>query len=333
MRRMKFVYVFVMLLGLIVLSPSVVFGGAVTAAPLLQQRIYSITEIESPSPYHITIVVRTGLNTGDVWVQRANEFNSQGLLLSYGESQKVWQISHMLQSCSSSVIVNANHVLVSDENLVSQVFRIGSLSSWIDTGDSSNRNQTASSSSNVTITPTVEIHTMIAASSQEQGTQFEDTNTATVWHGINIVGDGLFVERTLRAMEAVEQGPRWAFDYIITYLDYVVQHSIPRRIGSGGHINVRTRTFYVYQNTYTHDVMWYASALVHEAVHARQYREHLESYGDTPPRRNTFNDTFERQMRIEMEALDIQIRFLEEAGAPRRIIEMAQSFIGTVWWR
>ena len=93
------------------------------------------------------------------------------------------------------------------------------------------------------------------------------------------------------------------------------------------------RTFYVYPNTYTHDVMWYASALVHEAVHARQFREYLESYGDRPPRRITFYATFADQMRLEMEALDFQIRFLEDAGASRRIIDMARSFIGTVWWR
>jgi len=79
--------------------------------------------------------------------------------------------------------------------------------------------------------------------------------------------------------------------------------------------------------------MWYAGALVHEAVHSRQFREYLESYGDRTPRRITFYTTFEDQMRIEMEALDIQIRFLEDASASRYLIEMAQSFIGTVWWR
>jgi hypothetical protein len=256
--------------------------------------------MDSPSPYHITLVVRTGLVTGHVWIQGTDGNSTQGILVSYGESQRVWQISYIASQFNArSVIINANHDYVMDEDLISQIYRFGQMP-----GHSEIRDSAADCESE---TPS--------------------------WRGIYIIGDDQFVQRTIRAMEMVEAGPSWAYDYIVTYLDYVRQQSVQRRARAGGHINVRTRTFYVYSNTYTSSVMWFASALVHEAVHARQFREYLESYGGTTPRRVTFYSTFEEQKRIEMEALDIQIRFLEEAGASRHLINSARSFIGTVWWR
>ena len=63
MKYAKFLLIFAFVLGLFILSPSIVYAGAANAAPALQQRIYNISEIDSPSPYHITLVVRTGLNT------------------------------------------------------------------------------------------------------------------------------------------------------------------------------------------------------------------------------------------------------------------------------
>ena len=327
MRRLKFLSIFAFLLGFISLSPCAVYGGVASAAPLLQQRIYNVTEIDSPSPYHITFVVRTGLDTGAVWIQRTDGGNDSGLLVSYGDSQRVWQISYLItHSDTQSLVINANHALVPDEHLASQIFQIGQ-------GATTQVITQSRQSDTARIHEQTEIHHTITVSNRGAGARSVSISTEAVWRGINIIGDEQFVQRTLRAMETVEQGPGWAYDYIITYLDYVRQHSNPRRPNAGGHINVRTRTFYVYNRTYTGDVMWYASALVHEAVHARQFREYLESYGDTPPRRTTFYTTFEDQMRIEMEALDIQIRFLEDAGASRRIIDMARSFIGTVWWR
>jgi len=62
-------------------------------------------------------------------------------------------------------------------------------------------------------------------------------------------------------------------------------------------------------------------------------RPRLESYEDRQPRRTTFYFTFEEQMRIKMEALDFQIRFLEDVGASQRMIDSARSFVGTVWCR
>ena len=328
----KFLSVFVMFLGLIFLSPNVVYGGAAVTAPSLQQHIYNVTEIDSPSPYHITLVVRTGLNTEYVWIQRGDGGKDSGLLVSYGTYQQVWQISHMTaNSGANSIIINANHAIISDEYLVSRIFQIGYIE---------NLNPINGNRSTRPITQTyrpqsysqAEINHIITVSNRGQGAQSVSTSTTATWHGINVIGDEQFVRRTLQAMEAVERGPLWAYEYVITYLDYVKQHSNPTRPRAGGHINVRTRTFYVYRVTYTGNTMWYASALVHEAVHARQFREYLESYGDRPPRRITFFSTFEEQMRIEMEALDIQIRFLEDAGASRHLIDMARSLIGTVWW-
>jgi hypothetical protein len=303
MRPSKILSIFVMLMGLIFLSSISVFAYS------QQQRIYSVTEIDSPSPYHNTITVRTGLSSGSVWLQLPNGGSIHGILVSYGESRQVWQISYLhSQVCPRMVIVNANHAYVTDENLVSQLLQDG----HIDFGD--NR-----------VVRISEISETVDAA--------ELDSEAPAWHRINIIGDDAFVRRTIRAMEAVERCPEWAFEYVVTYLDYVRQHSIPRRAGTGGHINVRTQTFYVYSNTYLGNVMWYASSLVHEAIHARQFREYLDSYGGRTPRRITFYSTFEDQFRLEMEALEYQIRFLEEAGAPRNQINHARSLRGTVWWR
>jgi len=325
-----------MFLGLFFISPNVVYGGAATAAPSLQQHIYNITEIDSPSPYHITLIVRTGLNTEYVWIQRGDGNKDHGLLISYGTYQQVWQVSHMTAQVGvNTIIINANHTLATDEHLVSRVFQIG----YTDSITSANESHSAQLITQTTQPDTVqtheqaEIHHIITVSNRGQGAQSVTTSTTATWNGINIIGDEQFVRRTLQAMEVVEQGPGWAYDYVITYLEYVKQQSNPTRPRAGGHINVRTQTFYVYRVTYTNNAMWYASALVHEAVHAKQFREYLESYGDRPPRRITFFSTFEEQIRIEMEALDIQIRFLEDAGAARHLIDSARSFIGTVWWR
>jgi hypothetical protein len=331
--------IIVMLMGVFLANPITVYGSAATVALSFQQRIYSITEMDSPSPYHVTLIVRTGLNTGEVWIQRADGGNDRGILVSNSDSQRVWQISHMPADHTSSIIINANHALVADENITSQLFQISH------TGGNADF-QTALTASNVTITPTqlitpsdtaqpeqTGVHHTITLSDHEPSAQVIIGNTTAVWHGIEIIGDERFIQRTIRAMETVEQGPCWAYEYITTSLDSVVQHSVARRAGVGGHLNVQTRIFYVYSGTYMGDVMWYASALIHEAVHARQYKEYLAAYGDRPPRRITFYSTFEEKMRIETEALEIQIRFLEEAGASKRMIDMTRSFIGTVWWR
>ncbi|MCL1884452.1 MAG: hypothetical protein FWF81_11985 [Defluviitaleaceae bacterium] len=301
MRQSKILSIFAMLMGLIFISSISVSAATYSG----QQRIYSVMEIDSPSPYHNTIVVRTGLASGNVWLQLPSGDSIQGILVSYGESQRVWQVSYLhSQVCPRMVIVNANHSYVADENLVSQLLQDG----HIDFSD--NR--------------------VISIS---EPPEIVETTEAPAWRRINIIGDDAFVRHTIRAMEAVERGPAWAYDYVVTYLDYVRQHSRPRRAGTGGHINVRTRTFYVYSNTYSGNFMWYASSLVHEAIHARQFREYLDSYGNRPPRRITFYSTFDEQFRLEMEALEYQTRFLEEANAARHLINHARSRRGTVWWR
>ena len=325
---------FVAFLGLGFLIPDVVYGGTAATSDThsLQQRIDSVTEIDSPSPYHITLVVRTGLDTGEVWIQRADGGNDRGILVSYGELQRVWQLSHMVGPGEvHSVIINANHTLTFDENLISRLFRIGYTESPDNVTNSSTPQRLQPETEPLDELP--EIHNTITVLNRGYGEQLVTVESSSAWRGIDIIGDERFVQRTLRALEAVERGPAWAYDYVVTYLDYVKQHSNQTRLRTGGHVNVRTRTFYVYNITYTSHSMWYAGLLVHEAVHVRQFREYLESYGNRTPRRITFYSAFADQMRLEMEALDIQIRFLEEAGASRQLINTARSFIGTVWWR
>ena len=303
------------LLGLIVLHADIAFGRTAADGNHSVQQIYSVFEVDSPYLEHIALNVRTGLSTGAVWIRRADGGYDFGVQLSYGESQRVWQISHKPERTGShTLIINANHAHVMDEGIVSRIFLSGYHGGL----------------ATALVTDANDMHVRPDAISNTE--QNVVVNGIHYWHGIGIIGDEHFVQRTIRALEAVEGGPRWAYDYVLAYLDYVKQHSVPRNANAGGHVNVRTRTFYVYNNTYSSHVMWFASALVHEAVHVRQYREYRESQGNRASRSSTFGRTAANRMRIEMEALDIQIRFLEEANAPRRIIDMARAFIGTVWW-
>ena len=228
--QFKILSFFTILLGLILLSPSVVSVNAATNTPLSPQRIYSVMERDSPSPYHVTLVVRTGLNTNYVWIRQSDGSDNNGLLVSHGESQQVWQISYMpTQGGSRSIVINANHAMVMDENLVSLIFQVGYDYSQNATTNNSFESQTPTTST-VTITTTqptsqsyeqAEVQHVITEYNHEGNSQTVGIGSAVTWRGINIIGDEPFVRRTLQAMEIIENGPQWAYDYVVTYLDYI----------------------------------------------------------------------------------------------------------------
>lgn len=105
---------------------------------------------------------------------------------------------------------------------------------------------------------------------------------------------------------------------------------------AGGSVDVYTRTFYVYKKGNYSNEVWFASTIVHEAVHVRQFRQYLEYRNirnvSTTTRRITFFSTLESQIKLETEALKLQIHFLKDIKGQCRLLAFAESFVGTTWW-
>ena len=141
------------------------------------------------------------------------------------------------------------------------------------------------------------------------------------WSEISISGDAQFVRRTNEALDLIRNGPPEFYVMVLRYMGAITQ---------GSHSGMRVRwtppTFMVGTPTYNSSTTWYASTIVHDAVHSRQYHQHRAATGRTVP-----NHVFSG-MEAEMEALDVQIAFLIAIGAPTREIEHAESLIGTEWW-
>jgi hypothetical protein len=137
------------------------------------------------------------------------------------------------------------------------------------------------------------------------------------WQNLKIHGCEFFINQVFLALEHIESGPEWAIEYVTTYLDYVVQYQwSPRRVRTGAFVNVESRTFNALPGAYMSDSQVFASVFVHEAVHVRQYQEHLEVENPS----HDFYSTYADRARLEREAYEIQIMFLEEIGAHEIII-------------
>ena len=276
----------------------------------------------------------TGLNVGNVWAYH-NGISIPGWVISYGESMQVWQISFLSAERNPTILVKANNTSHADAAYVSQLFQAGT--GFIRSVVQENNNRYQHQDSQVlTIQPDREkikhhINTIVIVSNSPSG-QIRTYSAAATWRNITISGDESFVRRTLNALGEIEAGPDWAYIYVKTYLNYIVQCDNIRNPRAGGRVNVCTRRFYVYTRTYTSRWNgWYASVIVHEAVHVRQYREHRAS---SPNR--SFATNHSDRVRIEIEAVEYQVRFLDDIGA-RNTADMARRIIrdihnGFFWW-
>jgi len=326
----------VVFISIVAIAPVTVFAGQ-------RHQIYDISEIRNPSPHHTIIHIRTGHSVSYVWTYLGGRA-VHGWLYSYGESVQVWQISFLSADISQSLLIKANCNLVTDSTYVSRSYQIGAGANYaaqratVQMATTQQQTTRATNTQSPAITPTVRnetnhrIDTTITIFNRS-GNPVIIENAIATWRNITINGDESFVRRTLDALAEIEAGPEWAYIYVTTYLSYIVQdHNPGAHPRAGGRVNIRTRRFYVYTQTYTSRWSgWYASLIIHEAVHVRQYREHRET---TP--RTAFPSSHNARVAREIEAVEFQIRFLDDVGITntadmaRRIIRDIHN--GIFWW-
>jgi len=191
--------------------------GRYVEAPVARQRIYSIHETIHPGADYVTLTVRTGLDTLDVWIQQGNCRDLFGMIVSTGESQRVWELRYRPRQSSPYVIlINANQSYSIDEFVVSQFFQV-----------SGNPN------------------TATQRSLQSALPGRDPTRQYTVnWHGVTVQGNGHFVDRTILALEFLDRGPEWGYRYVVDFLNYIIQCVPIEGRNIGARVNVRTRRAY-----------------------------------------------------------------------------------------
>jgi hypothetical protein len=139
------------------------------------------------------------------------------------------------------------------------------------------------------------------------------------WSSVSIVGDAMFTQNTQRAMRLIRQCPE-SYALVLRYVGVIEQYE-----RSGMWAFLEPPAFRVGTGTYTASTTWYAGCIVHDAVHSWQYHRTLAELGHVP--RNAWTG-----MDAEMEALEIQLEFLNKIGAPAHEIRHLESLRGVSWW-
>lgn len=141
------------------------------------------------------------------------------------------------------------------------------------------------------------------------------------WSTIAIEGDGRFTANIQNALDIIRTQTPSTYGIVLRYIGIIRQGA-----SSGMWAWLTPPTFVVGTATYTASSTWLASAIVHDAIHSRQYHQHRARYGLPVP-----HDVW-GGMEAEMEALLIQIEFLRQIGAPAHEIDHAESMYGEIWW-
>ena len=124
------------------------------------------------------------------------------------------------------------------------------------------------------------------------------------WSSITIVGDATFTRNTQNALNLIRRNAPTFYTTVLRYIGVIQQGT-----SSGMWAWLEPPTFVVGRATYSASVTWYASAIVHDAIHSKQYHQHLAIYGYVP-------DNVWTGLDAEMEALEIQRSFLMQVDAP-----------------
>jgi len=142
------------------------------------------------------------------------------------------------------------------------------------------------------------------------------------WDSISIVGDSTFTNNTQRALNLIRAGAPQTYAMVLRYVGVIQQGT-----SSGMWAWLAPPTFVVGHATYTASATWYASAIVHDAIHSKQYHQHFEIHGYVPHEVWTGLDA-------EMEALAIQREFLVQINAPAHEISHIDWLRDNsiIWW-
>ncbi|MCL2527568.1 MAG: copper amine oxidase N-terminal domain-containing protein [Defluviitaleaceae bacterium] len=138
------------------------------------------------------------------------------------------------------------------------------------------------------------------------------------WNEITIIGDANFTLRTYDAINLIRTSAPELYTEILHYLGIIRQHSF-----SGMWYWLDPPEFRVGTASYTGSVIWYASIIIHDAIHSRQAYANPETFLDQQS---------QLWFDAEMEALDYQIKFFVLIGAPQHYITHIESIRDNPWW-
>ena len=179
------------------------------------------------------------------------------------------------------------------------------------------------------------------------------------WERVTIYGDEDFVWATHLAL-ALIRTRHHSMDAKVLYYIHTIRQACRDYTGGLWYFH-GIPVYIVDRDTYRASVYFYAAALVHYAVHSRQGYDlhhalvaHFEEHGydeafdmawdgfwllfgtqahpSSAPRNILAHELGFLRFEIEQEALEIEIGFLEDIGAPEQEILDARSFIGEIWW-
>ena len=137
---------------------------------------------------------------------------------------------------------------------------------------------------------------------------------------ITIEGDAAFIKNTQNALEYIWKRCPDTYQMVATYISIIKQGA-----QSGMWAFLDSPTFVVGKATSDSATAWYASAIVHDAYHSKQYHDYKQAHGYVPAEVWTGYDA-------EMECLDAQIAFLKEAGAAKHHVDYAETLKFVNWW-
>lgn len=126
---------------------------------------------------------------------------------------------------------------------------------------------------------------------------------------VGVRGSDLFLELTAKALDLIGSDPRYRMS--LRYVPLIIQHRCTRMLPW----YARPRCL-VGHRTWGRDTLWYASAIIHEAHHAKLYDDARVSLLVThyAPLRAWGG------LEKELECLRLQARFLRDMKAPERTL-------------
>ena len=134
-----------------------------------------------------------------------------------------------------------------------------------------------------------------------------------IFEGIRIRGKSEFLLRSQEALALLKPTSRFA--EIRSNLGLIQQGK-----RSGMHAWAAEPTFVVGKPTWKHSALWYASAIAHDAYHAKLYADAKKVSRDREPEANSWTGTeaekkclaFQRQVLLELKADPSTITYLDE---------------------
>jgi len=153
----------------------------------------------------------------------------------------------------------------------------------------------------------------------ELPTQNNSSDRMGLWDEIEIIGSDRFVLRSENALNTIRDGSPYHWDMVLRYLGILREYS-----SSGMWYWLNPPEFRVGNTTFNASTIWYASTIVHDAWHSWQAYHYDE---------NPFIDPYSDEwFDAEMDAMRVQIEFLQAINAPQHYITHAESMIGQRWW-